>query len=110
VVSYFRSVRRDVERLMRDATLTALAFAIALGWSLYQVASGVGIFVTTLLQRFETSSGMEAIPYFSGGLAWRKGNRVFAFGPVLQGFIEFAVVLAVFILVQRMKRSNTRSD
>jgi hypothetical protein len=94
-------LRQDFERLGRDTTLTTLGFAIALGWSLFQVASGLGYLITTALQRFDNvGDGLV------GGLTWGIGNRILAFGPLLQGLIEFGAVLAVFLIVARSSRRS----
>lgn len=94
-------LRRDFERLLRDTTLTTLAFAIALGWSLFQVASGLGYLITTALQSFDNvGDGLV------GGLTWEVGSHIFAYGPLLQGLIEFGAVLTVFLLVARLSRRS----
>jgi hypothetical protein len=33
-------MRDEIEKMLRDLTLTGIAFAIAIGWSLYQLAHG----------------------------------------------------------------------
>ncbi len=94
-------MRSDLEQLLRETTLRTLAFAIALGWSLFQVASGLSYFITTLLQRFSTSSSdLGSAPYL-GGLSWQVGHRIVAVGQLLAGLLELAAVLAVALLVQR---------
>jgi hypothetical protein len=92
-------VRADLEQLLDDVTLKTLAFAIALGWSLFQVASGLSYFITTLLQRF--SSNPDDIGGFSygGSLSWQVGHRVLAIGPLIGGLVEFTAVLLVALLV-----------
>jgi hypothetical protein len=93
-------VRQDFERLLRETTLTTVAFAIALGWSLYQVASGLGYLIVAALQN---SDGANP---FQTGIGWTWGDHVFDFQPLLQGLIEFAVVLAVVLVVQRRSRPS----
>jgi hypothetical protein len=92
-------MRIEFERLIRDVTLTTLAFAIALGWSLYQVAAGLAFFVTTLLQRFNPNDFNGGPAY--GDLSWAVGHHVLAFGSLLRGLIELAVVLGTILLVRR---------
>jgi hypothetical protein len=90
-------VRQDLERLLRDTTLTTLAFAIALGWALYQLAASIAGFITTAIQDTVDAGGF---PPFS--LHW--GDHVFYFLPLLQSLMVVAVVLAVVLVVQRRSR------
>ena len=81
-------------------TLKTLAFAIAVGWSLYQAASGLAFFITTLLQRFSASDFSGSAPF--GDLSWSVGHHVLAVGPLLCGLLELAAVLTLLVLVQRL--------
>jgi hypothetical protein len=80
-------------------------FAIAVGWSLYQAASGLATFVTTFLQRFPTGSDEFGSAPYTGQLSWQVGHRVLIFGPLVQGLLELAAALAVLVLVQRRSLS-----
>ena len=51
MASNLRVVRSDLEQLLRDTTLTTLVFAIALGWSLFQVVSGLGYLIVGAFQK-----------------------------------------------------------
>jgi len=97
-----QSMRAGLDRLLHDATLTALAFAIALGWSLYQVAVGVSSLVTTY---FTSPNGQDKALFFdvqlSQGLAWQVGSHVLAFGRLVAGVIELVLVLLIALLVRR---------
>jgi hypothetical protein len=93
-------VLQDLERLLRETTLTTVAFAIALGWSLYQVASGLGGLVVVALPN---SDGANP---FGTSIGWTWGGHVFEFQGLLQGLIEFAVILAVALVVQRRSRRS----
>jgi len=93
-------VREDLERLLRETTLTTVAFAIALGWSLYQVASGLGGLIVVALAN---SDGANP---FGTRIGWTWGGHVFEFQGLLQGLIEFAVILAVVLVVQRRSRPS----
>jgi hypothetical protein len=99
-------VRSDLERVLRDVTLTTLALAIALGWSLYETVYGLAYFITTLLQRFSPSelAGGGSL----GDLSWPVGNHVLAFGPLLRGLIEVSVVLVVVAFVRRYVSARPR--
>lgn len=99
-------MRQDLERLLREATLTTLAFAIALGWALYQAVSGLAYLITTALTSVDSTN--EGFGFGLGQLTWRLGNHVFAFAPLIQGLIEFAVVLTVVLLVRRRFRPTWR--
>jgi hypothetical protein len=94
-------LRRHLEGLLRDTTLATLAFAIAFGWSLFQVASGLGSLITTALQSFDTDGDGFGV---YGGLVWKVGDHYLVFGQLVQGLIEFAAVLAVFLFVPRSTR------
>ena len=95
----------ELERLLREVTLITLTFAIALGWSLYQTASGLAGFVTTALQRFSTSD--LSSPF--GDLSWTVGHHVLVFGPLLRGLIELTFVVAVILAVRRGSEAATRT-
>jgi hypothetical protein len=85
-------MRADLERLLRDITLTTLAFAIALGWALFQVAEAVGYLIAAALQ---TTEGPRP------GLSFSIGRHIFVFQPLVQALVEFAVVLVVVLLARR---------
>jgi hypothetical protein len=93
-------VLQDLERLLRETTLTTVAFAIALGWSLYQVASGLGGLIVAALPNSDGDNP------FGTRIGWTWGGHVFEFQGLLQGLIEFAVVLAVVLVVQRRSRPS----
>lgn len=82
---------------MRDVTLMTLAFAIALGWALFQVANGLGYLVVAALQR----TNGPGPP-----LSFALGRHVFDFQPLLLGLVEFGVVLAVVLAVRRWIRTR----
>jgi hypothetical protein len=87
-------VRSELKLLLRNTTLTALAFVIALGWSLYQVAVGVGSLIALGLQNTGSEGGNPPV-----SVVW--GEHVFYFQPLLQDLIALAAVLAVVLVVQR---------
>jgi hypothetical protein len=94
-------LRRDLDGLLRDTTLTTVAFAIAFGWSLFQVASGLASLITTAVHSYDTSGENFG---FLGGLIWKVGDHFLVFDQLVQGLIEFAVVLTVFLFVPRSSR------
>jgi hypothetical protein len=93
-------VRDELEALFRDTTLTVIAFAIALGWSLYQLVHGVAIFVDALT----THAPKGDSPYYStsgSGLTWIVHHRIVSLDAIVTGLIEVALVLAVAAFVRR---------
>jgi hypothetical protein len=93
-------VRDELEALLRDTTLTLIAFAIALGWSLYQLVHGVAIFVDALTTHVPT--GNTPIYTSSGdGLSWVVHHRIVTLDAIVMGLIEVALVLAVAAFVRR---------
>jgi len=92
-------VRSELKLLLRNTTLTALAFVIALGWSLYQVAVGVGSLITLGLRNTSSEDGNPPV-----SVVW--GEHVFYFQPLLGDLITLAVVLAVVLAVQRRSRAS----
>jgi hypothetical protein len=91
-----------LERLLRETTLTTVVFAIALGWSLYQVASGLASLIVLALQN-NSDGGDNPYP-FPPGIGWTWGGHIFDFQALLQGLIEFALVLTVALLIRRRFR------
>jgi hypothetical protein len=95
-------MRETIDRLLRDVTLTSLALAIALGWSLVRVAQGVSDTVTNLLTHRSSSDLLD----LTGGqpLTWVVGHRVLSLYSLVSGVVELAVVFAVALLVLRYSR------
>jgi hypothetical protein len=79
--SYLLAVRPAVERLLRESTLTTLVFAIAIGWSLYQAASGLGYLITNAFQKVDTDG---TFGQYLGTLTWTFHGHIFAFAPLIQ--------------------------
>jgi hypothetical protein len=91
-------MRADLERLLDDVTLVTLALAIAIGWSLFQVAHGFGVFVDGLLTHVPPGSGGVA---FGSGLEWVVGRRVVDLDQLLLGVVELALTVGAALLVTR---------
>ena len=86
------SVREDLEALLREASLVAIALGIALGWSVFQVARGVADLVTGLLTKYP--SGSDATFALSlHPVAWVVRGRILTLGSLIAGLVELAVVL-----------------
>jgi hypothetical protein len=78
--------------------LTTLAFAIALGLSLIQVAEGVATFITDVTQHGHDLN--EGLGLYGGGLNWFEGHH--PFGQFVTGLIELGTVLLIALLVRRL--------
>jgi hypothetical protein len=81
-----------------------LAFGLALGYALFDLAQGVAEFVDALTTHLP-ATGDDVISYtltarFGGGLTWRIGHRVLTLDGILSGLIEVALVLAVAAYVR----------
>lgn len=105
-------MRDAVTRLLRELTLVTFALAIALGWSLIQVAEGVAQLVTGLLYDLGEEGEASVGGYFpfttySGVLAWTVWGRALTFGPLVAGLVQLGVVLAVAAVVYRRFRADT---
>ena len=89
-----------LERLLRDATFLTSTFGIALGWSLFQVAQGVGELVSTLLTPDQDlfAGATDSLP-----LTWDIGGRVLTLHALVIGLVELAVVALVAALVLRRR-------
>jgi len=99
-------MREELDRLLEDVTLLTIAFAIALGWSLYQLAHGVAMFIDGLtlhLPAPDENNGLGNLfsgPVNGGGLSWVVGRRIISLDGMLIGLIELALVLAVAAFVR----------
>jgi len=93
-------MREDLERLLRDTTLTTLALAIAIGWSLFEVCRGAA----TLVDGLTTHAGnpnSDAIIVNGYGLTWMVGHHILTFDALVIGLVELAVALGVAVIVRR---------
>jgi hypothetical protein len=107
-------VKDDLDGLLANATLVTLAFAVALGWSLYQFAHGVATFVDALTAHLPADVTDGRIPYFAGeggGLTWIVGRRVVTLDGIVMRLVELAVVLLAAVFVHRRRvRAETTAD
>jgi hypothetical protein len=110
-VNSVRCVKQGLANVLRDVSLTTLALAIALGWSLYQTGQGVAYFVEGIAaHRSGSLNGGSFVPV-SGGVAggpltWVVGGRLLTFDQLVMGLIELGLVLAVAIYVRHITRSQ----
>lgn len=80
-----------------------IALAIALGWSLFQVARGPATTVNWLLLELPPGEAVLQATRYSEPLTWQVGGRILTFGQFILGLLEFAVVLAVAIVITRRR-------
>jgi hypothetical protein len=99
-VTMASALREALDRLLRDVTLVTLALAIAIGWSLFQVAAGFGELVSTLLVDYPDTAEITAAQ-LSEPLTWDVGGRILTLGPLLRGTVELAVALFIALLIRR---------
>ena len=56
-------MRENIDRLLAQTSIVTLALGMAIGWSLFQVAKGVGDLVEGLLTKYPSgSSSFVAVP------------------------------------------------
>jgi hypothetical protein len=98
-------LRDELERLLEDLSLLTIAFAIALGWSLFQLAHGVANFVDGLTTHLSSNDGGGFTAYEAGGgLTWEVGHHIVTLDGVLFGLLELAFVLAIAAFVRSKLR------
>lgn len=102
-------MRESLDRLLADVTLMTLALAIALGWSLFQLASGFAELVSTLLVDYPDAAEIVAASRLSGPLTWEVGGRIVTFGGVLRGAVELAIAVVAALLVLHSAGRTARS-
>jgi hypothetical protein len=98
-------MREHLDRLLAQTTLVTLALAIAVGWSLFQVAKGVADLVTGLLTKYPDGISLGVVAR-SQPATWVVGDRVLTFTTLVEGLVELAVVLLVAVLIARRPRAG----
>lgn len=94
------AMRDFIDRLLSQASLVTLALAIALGWSLFQVAKGVADLVNGLLTSYPSGSDIAFVTR-SQAATWIVGGRVLTFTSLIAGLVELGVVLGAAWLIAR---------
>jgi hypothetical protein len=89
-------MRDAFDDLVGDETLTGLACAIAIGWSLYQVAHGFALFVDGL-----TTNVSQQDVFTTNGLTWTVGHRLITLDALAVGLIELAVAVGAAVYLRR---------
>lgn len=74
---------------------------VALGWSLFEIARGIGVLVTTLLKHVPNDGFYEYQP-----LAWQVGGRVIVLQEFVEGLIELGLLLLLTAGVARIRRRS----
>jgi hypothetical protein len=108
-------VRESLDRLLRDLTLVTLALAIAIGWSLIQVAEGFAELIIALLYEVPENDAPPLFGFFypspyGSVLAWDVGGRVLTFGALVAGLVQLGVVLVVAAFIYRRFRNGSPDD
>lgn len=94
-------MKDELDGLLEDVRLFTIAFAIALGWSLFQLAHGVATFIDGLLIHLPQGSPGSGSFFGQGsGLTWSVGRRIVTLDGILMGLVELALVLLVAVLVR----------
>ncbi len=96
-------VREHLDRLLAQTTLVTLTLAIAIGWSLFQVAKGVADLVNGLLT--EPAGSGFGVFVRSQPATWIVHGRVLTLTTLVEGLVELAVVLLVAVLIARRPRA-----
>jgi hypothetical protein len=85
----------------RRLTLLTLMLGVALGWSLFEIARGIGVFVTTLLKHVPNDGLYQYQP-----LAWQVGDRVILVQELVEGLIELGLLLLLTAGIARIRRHS----
>jgi len=96
-------MREHVDRLLAQTSIVTIALGVAIGWSLFQVAKGVGDLVEGLLTKYPSGSQLSAFQD-SQTATWIVGRRVLTFTTLITGLVELAVVLLVAALIAHRAR------
>ena len=96
-------MRESIDGLLRESALRTLTFGIAIGWSLYQVAHGVAVFVDGLTTHLSSDEGPFSQLSPGGGLTWEVGHRIVTLDALLIGLVEFGLVVgaAAYLSMRR---------
>jgi F0F1-type ATP synthase membrane subunit c/vacuolar-type H+-ATPase subunit K len=94
-------MRTELGRLLRDATFTTVASAIALGLGVYQVGNGVAYLIA------EAVEDNTALRNPTLGFAVR--GHIFYFQPLIEGLITLGIVLVVVLIARRRVGTSTES-
>jgi hypothetical protein len=99
-------VREQLEALVRETGLLAIAAGIALGWTAVRVAEAIGDLVVGVLDERPEREGLPPYfgPLYSETLTLHIGDRVLLLTPLVHSLIAFAVVLAAAVFAFRATR------
>jgi hypothetical protein len=96
-------MREHLDRLLGQTTLVTLALAIAVGWSLFQVAKGVGDLVNGLLTKYPSGTPLSVVAATQPA-TWIVDGRVLTFTTLIEGAVELACVVLVAAVIVRRTR------
>ena len=103
------AMRDHIDSFLDQTTLVALALAIAVGWSLFQVAKGVADFVNGLLTKYPPGTELSLVAN-SQPATWIVHGRLLTFTTFIEGAVEFAFVVFVAVWVGRQSRGGSPSQ
>ena len=95
-------MHQQLDALLDDLTLTTVALALAIGWSLYELAHGVATFVDALGTHVSRSdaSGYASFGFTGSGFTWIVHRHIVALDGIVVGLVELALVLLVAAVVR----------
>ena len=104
-------MQADLRRLLDEASLLTLALALALGWSVWNLAQSIATFIDRLLLHLPAHQGADigfayAYATSGGALTWVVHRRLISLDGIVTGLIEVAAVLLVAVLVIRLRSSG----
>ena len=91
-------MKKLIDDLLGEDTIIELAFAIAFGWSLFEVARGTAAFIEGLTTNLGTETG-----FTEGGMSWDVAHHIVDVDALVVGLIELAVVAAIWVFVSRRR-------
>jgi len=100
-------MKHEFDEFLGERSLLTLGFAIAFGWSLYQTAHGIAVFVDGLLTHLPPEIGGYT---GQGGLTWIFRHHLVSLDPFVEGAIELTLVVVAWLLVSRRRPSELGGD
>jgi hypothetical protein len=90
-------MRDAFDELLEQFGLLTIAAAIALGYSLLNVAQGASVLVLSIFTEQESSFAESS----RGTLSLKVGDRILEFAQLVSGIVTLALVLAAILYVMR---------
>ncbi len=97
-------MRKALEHAVRDASVLAVAAAVALVWTFLDLARACGILVISVFSDRPEADITSGLDIFGGPLRWGIGDRLINFAPLVESGTAFAVaILAAAIVLGRRR-------